>query len=182
VPPSPPAKTFAIEVVNATIRPAKLGGAPWDGFGTIPPDVINAVSTAVAASNPSAAVAIALAPIANKKFEPPDVAGTVELFVGAAVAQTELLAREQDSYVPSWHPSARFSGVILDDRVRLRVHLVDKDTGSAIGVNETDDEIGTVYVNAEQLRAALAKGAVHQVRVDDQNPQLLLVGIAVFQE
>jgi hypothetical protein len=180
-PASPPQKTYAIEILGATISPTKVGGAPWDGFESVPPEVTNAVSKALAATEPQAAVAVALAPIANKKLQPPDVAGTAELLVGGAVTQVQGMPKDQDDYMPSWHPGARFTGVVVDERTRIRVHLVDKDMGSFIGA-ESDDEIGTVYISERELRRGVAKGNVLQVRVDDQNSQILFIALMVYPE
>jgi hypothetical protein len=170
-----------IEIVGASISPTKQGGQPWDGTGSIPPEVSSAAFRALSTPNPLASLVVALAPLANKKFQPPDVSGSAVLMVGGRAVQSRILPKDQDNYMPSWHNVAIFTGVILDPRVHVQIHLVDKDAGSLFGA-ETDDEIGTVVLGEAQLRPALAKGTVHQVRVDDQNSQVLLVGVTVFQE
>lgn len=142
----------------------------------MPPDVVESVVSALGAVEPRAAAIAAMGMLANGTYDAPDVAGDVNLLISGAPVQRQQLATVEDSYAPSWSQPASFSGVPLDDRLSLAVHFVDRDLSQ-------DDEIGVAMVTMADVRDALAKGgAIHQVPVHRQQPQILLVGIAVFRE
>lgn len=108
-------------------------------------------------------------------------AGTVQLYARTTVVGSQTLPKMQNSYEPTWNPPGAFTRVTLDDGTSLRVTLVDKDLGSLVGF-ETDDPIGSVDLNANHLRAALAQNTIFQVPVHEQGHQILFVGIRVRRE
>lgn len=184
VAPPPRATTYTVDVLNATVSPDKGDGRLWDGLPGgkgVPPEAKKAIAVALGLTNPQAAVAAVLADLMNKGMEPPDVAGTAEMFVSGVSSGVQILPKTQDSFLPRFNPAARFRGVVLDERVRIRIRLMDKDMGSFVGA-ETDDPIGDVELNATQLSAAAQSGGVYQVRVDNQHPNVYFIGVSVMPE
>jgi hypothetical protein len=175
-----------IEVMSALITAGKAGNTkPWDGTGRdLPPDTNKSLLGFLGLPDPNKARADTARFLANSiqsSFDPPDVAGTVQLFSRTTVLAVQTLPMMPNDYAPSWNPPGAFTHVALDDGTSLRVHLVDKDVGSRFGF-DTDDEIGFVDLNANDLRSALAQNTIQQVPVHQQGHQILFVGIRVRRE
>lgn len=182
------APTVVVRIIDAYIAPTKVNSAAWDGNNIIDPTVIQAVGAAMALANPTIAIAAALAPIARKAWEPPDVYGDVELlFDGLAIPCGDAssnpdctigvnLPKIQDNYMPVWQ-NATLPSIQLTDHIKLKVWLADSDIPGY-------DPIGTIFLSADNLRTALANGgAVTHFRVGAQtNNQALLLGISVIQQ
>ncbi len=104
--------------------------------------------------------------------------GRVELYIGGGPPlATRVLPVIRNEYSPHW-PSgvARFAHVPPDDRVRIRLDLVDEDLAF-------DDTIGPVELNARDLHAALQQANVFQVDVSKQfSSTVLFVGLSVMRE
>lgn len=172
--PTQPAPTKVHIIFNgAWIAPAKSNGCQWDGLtcnsgGSS--KALQAVSSALAAANPPAAVFGALAGPAAQSLEKPDPAGTATLFVRGQ-QNVASLSKKQDSFTPTW--DVQWQSVTLDDSVRLHVTLIDKDI-------QNDDDIGSFMINASTLRAALQQGTAYQVRVREQTNQVLFAQISVI--
>lgn len=157
------------------IAPAKPEGTPWDGFGSVSPQTIQAATAALGAANPIAVLLGVFGAPALDAYDAPDPRGTATLFVdGRDIAFN--LPEFDDTYTPAWR-GVEWPHVPMDPAVdlRLRIQLIDVDL-----VN--DDAIGTVSLNGADLRAAMAAGGVFPVNVNGQNPAFLLVAVSVIPE
>jgi len=175
-PPVPMATNFAtVELHGATISLTKVDGSPWDiGPAPSPADVKD-LAKALALIDPVAPVLAILARPTAQALGKPDPFGTAKLVVSGTDSTSFKLKKIQDSYTPAWE-GVRWEHVSLDGNTRIQVTLADKDL-----VN--DDPIGTFELTATDMKAAIAEGKVHQVKVADQtNNQALFAAISVFAE
>jgi len=170
------ATNFAtVELHGATISLTKVDGSPWDiGPAPSPADVKD-LAKALALIDPVAPVLAILARPTAQALGKPDPFGTAKLVVSGTDSTSFKLKKIQDSYTPAWE-GVRWEHVSLDGNTRIQVTLADKDL-----VN--DDPIGTFELTATDMKAAIAEGKVHQVKVADQtNNQALFAAISVFAE
>jgi len=174
-------KIVSVTVLDAVIAPGEPDHSPWDGPGTIPDSVWSAVTSAMDLPEPFEPVVAALGESALNQFDKPDPYGTAVLLspTSPANGMTETLAttsdNQEDTYVPDWPTPASWSGVVLDNNLRIRVTLTDEDLLD-------DDPIGVVELNAADVQNALAANQVFHAKVDDQaNGSILLIGISVQQ-
>jgi len=166
-----------VEVSGAVIGPGKFNHTSWDASGgTIPDQVWTDLSTALVALDPFVAILPLLADPVLAGTMAPDPYGTVRLDVGATVGTVYPPAgpdtNMEDTYTPTFQ-SIIWTGVPLDQDVRIRVDLTDEDILNA-------DTIGVAEINSDDLRTALAAKKIYHVPVADQtNSQLLFVTISV---
>lgn len=172
-----------VQIIDAIIAPGKADGTTWDGFGTIPSDVLSDVDQALAAINPVEGILAVLAgPALNGAIisvDKPDPYGVAQATTFGVVGDTYwILDRThalQDTYTPIW-PTFGYTNVPIDSDVRIAVELWDQDLSN-------DDPIGVAQINSADLKAALASQEKYEVRVDDQTDgQLLFLGISVVQQ
>jgi hypothetical protein len=182
--PLPPARPPIVEVtlLDAVIGPTKSDGRPWDGLGAGADREIGAgLDAAVAIADVSQSYATVLgllAKAANKGLAAPEPYGSGEIARGAGGAFGEAvdLQADRDTCTPMWRPSRIWRHVELNDRVRIRIKLTDRDF-------QFDDPIGAVELNATDLRTALASGHNYHVRTAEQSDrQVLFVGVSVRAE
>lgn len=173
VDPAPPVVTIILS--GAVIRPMKLDGTPWDGFGSVSQQAKDALASALSSINPYASLIRLLDDGALSALSKPDPFGTAEVSgTGSAGAEVNL-PKNQDSFRPGW--DARWHGIRLDpDRdVRLRVRLTDADL-------TRHDSIGTASVNSSELRDVLASRSEVHVEVDGGRGQILFLDVEVIEE
>lgn len=186
--PEPPPVVF-VEVMGAMVAPSKADGALWDAaLGTdrmaIQPfqEVmsLSANATPVEWAVRGAKIGAVVAAAGVQHLARPDPYGWAVIeSPGTMPERVDLFSPSgqiiQDDFHASFR-SARFSPVALQNGVRITVHLTDSDSGNA------DDEIGTVILTADDLRAALdlGKGRVVPVLVGEQGAhQIAYVEVAV---
>lgn len=169
----------SVDLLETTISPAKTGGSPWDGVGHVPDGLLTAVSAALQAPAPVAAVLEILNGPVVQGIAKPEPIGNARLIVGGQEGPVTFLngvPGQRDTCTPQWAGPPRWSHIQLRSNTRLRVQLFDKDL-------EFDDAIGTFELNTADFDAALRYGRVFQVRVAEQtSQQVLFVGISVFAE
>ena len=137
-----------VSLVTATIGPSASDFSPWDGIGTVPPDVRAAAIAAAAGIDPAAGVATVAFVSALEGVAPPAPAG--ELFVrGGEPTARVAVAERSDTFVPAWS-DVTLRDVLLAPDQRLVLRLVDIDLDSP-------DPIGTVEIGPDELRRALGK-------------------------
>lgn len=177
-----------VEVVGATIGLAKTDGTGWDG-GVVPVEVLKGVAALAVApylGPKGGLIAAELVGLVERAraagAAPPDPFGVAELDRGSGGGFLEArdLRRDgsiaQDTYSPVFEPPATWHSVMLNDRLRLRVHLIDDDTFGS-------EDIGVVDIDETVLRDALAAHGVYQVYVGKQSGnQILYVSVTVTPE
>jgi hypothetical protein len=172
-----------VQIVDAIIAPGKADGTTWDGFGTIPSDVLTDVDQALAAINPVEGILAVLAgPALNGALisvDKPDPYGVAQATTFGVVGDTYWIVDRThalpDTYTPIW-PTFGYTNVPIDSDVRIAVEIWDQDISD-------DDPIGVAQINSADLKAALAAQAKYEVRVDDQTDgQLLFIGVSVVQQ
>jgi hypothetical protein len=180
VPPAapPPPALVTVQVVQALIG-IKSNNKPWDGTGTISPDVIRSVETKLVSSGNWAAIAgavsVELATIANSGFDSPDPFGTLQVYTPSGSFEAKI-PYIPDTLSPNWTDLTINHVPLNDPGVRLRVTLIDRDA-----IN--NDPIGSAEINSADIAAAYAEARVYPVPVYLQgNRQLLFVGISVLPE
>jgi hypothetical protein len=172
-----------VQLEGAVIGPGKADGTndPWDyDAADVSPEVWKALATALGAPAPVAAVASLYAgPLFSALAKPEPFGNVTILGPGVADGPYDLIGPEeftQDTFTPAFvHPRA-WEGVPLDEDVRLRVQLWDKDL-----VN--DDVIGVATINVAQMRAALDAQQVYFVNVSTQTQsQIVFISISVRKD
>lgn len=168
-----PAPLVHIIFTSVLLGPTKYNGCQWDGITCGAGGGAQAagqVSAALASTNPYVAVGMVFAGPAASALEKPDAAGTADLYVHGQVSSIRLDKR-QDSFTPDW--DARWSGVVLDPSIRLRVRLVDVDL-------QHSDDIDSFDLSYADLVRAYTQQVTIQVRVAEQtHNQVLFAGISV---
>jgi hypothetical protein len=182
----PPA-AVQVEILDAIIAPAKVGGECWDGFCDVPDEEIAKVQQALLSSGDpnaaAAAVAIELGKLANDGWGPPDPLGWAAIWNDGAWDLALNLAtvdnHTEDTFTPSW-PGDPADGYAtgwqgpFDETFRIRVELWDEDL-------ESNDDIGVVEINYDDVVAALQAAQNFKVRVMDQGSgQAYFVGISAM--
>ena len=161
-----------VTVVGATIGPATVDGARWDGLGGAPPTLAAGIARAAGGDLGTEIVVAGVVADVMAPFERPDPHGWAEL----AGTRVELEPDGENTLTPSWRGTPGWSDVELTEATRVRVHLVDRDIGS-------DQEIGDVEIGERELLAALDAQAVRQVSVAGQtHGQILYVAVSVVPE
>lgn len=174
--PAPP--RVRIEIVDVGVGLGKADRTQWDGVLRVPSDLASSPGFSVDAIPSVFIPAVAAALAAHTALEKPDVKGLAELDrTGAGFSEAQTLPLAEDSFTPTFRPSATFRRVALTDRTLVRVALIDDDVAN-------DDPIGTVTLNAADLREALRQeGHVHHVAVGRQSfGQVMFVGIVVVAD
>ena len=149
-----------VSLIDSTIAPSKLGGAPWDGFGRVPETLTSRIAAALTTQTPHAGVLAALADPLMQGIAKPEPIGTAELMTGGAHGQPVELkfSGQRDTCTPEWDGPPTWTHVELSPAVRLRVRLIDKDFSA-------DDPIGSFELGEADFRAALQGGHILQVPV-----------------
>jgi hypothetical protein len=172
-----------VSMVEATVAPFDEKGRDWDGGGPVAAQLVSGLTSAMAGGGKrkegekkAAAVIGFVAQAAARGISAPDPKGWAEVqYPGAPPARVRL-SETSNSLRPHF-ANARWTGVVLHDDTRLRIHLEDDDP---IGSNEL---IGTAELNYDDLVDALESQKIWQVAVADQtHNQLLYVGISVTGE
>lgn len=178
-PPAPAPIQFAtVELLGVTMGLSKPDGSPWDfDLGSAPKrSDLEDISHALGLPDPVGAVLDILGRPTVHATAKPDVGGKATILLGPNAGTSFKLGKTQDSFTPVWS-GARWSGVELDGSMRVRVALVDLDA-----LND-NDPIPAFEITAQDIRAAVAKGKVHQVKVADQTArQVLFAAISAFPE
>jgi hypothetical protein len=183
-----------IEILDAMIYPSPKNGECWDGSYSINPEDLGKLADALAGpyvgTELAEGVASVLAGIVNHVLDasaPPDpIASAMIWDVDAFVSPIDLsywLNNYDDTYTPTWHGDEAYGNakgwtkVPLNKDLRIRVHIDDEDLKVAL---DSDDPIGEVEINYDDVVAAYLKKQSYPVRVDDQGSGLILfVGISV---
>jgi hypothetical protein len=163
-----------VNLVGAFLGPTKTSGKPWDGMSldSDTGELAKNVSKAMKLAAPELAVAGFLGKQLNWASSAPDVVGTAELFVDGVSRGAIPISISQDSLTPTWE-YVQWTMVDLN-RARVRITLRDSDLTS-------DDDIGTVELTPDDLRAASRAGNVHLVRVDGQtSSQILFIKLSAM--
>lgn len=174
-PPVTPAPAPLVHIIftGVLLGPTKSNGCQWDGITCGAGGGAQAagqVSAALASTNPYVTVGMVFAGPAASALEKPDAAGTADLYVHGQVSSIRLDKR-QDSFTPDW--DARWSSVVLDPSIRLRVHLVDVDL-------QYNDDIDSFDLSYADLVRAYTQQTTIQVRVAEQtHNQVLFAGVSV---
>jgi hypothetical protein len=172
-------RLVTVEIVDAVIAPGKHDGTDWDGLGSVDPSVSQAITVALVGPNPLADVLSALTNPALAAVDKPDPYGSAQLTVYGMITDWVALATSDDAvpntFTPIWPYDWHYQNIPIDTDVRIRIDLWDKDLID-------DDPIGSVVVNSNDLKAALAAQKKLEVQVSDQSDQLLFVGINVVEQ
>jgi hypothetical protein len=130
------------------------------------------------ALNPPAACLAVLTEPSIAMPAKPTPEGTVQIYVGGQpVGVPVMLKGQNNSLTPEF--TALFPHVVLDDRVQLRVMLINH------RLVLRSEPFGTVELNGRDLLAAfnLGQGHVFDVPVAAQEPhQILFVGVSAIRE
>jgi tetratricopeptide (TPR) repeat protein len=164
-----------VSVVGVLIAPTKVDGGSWDLGGGDSSEAVSALNKALVSSgNPYAAAAGILSGLVVPTTSKPDAAGTAQLYIDGNLVGEVPLDTVQDSFAPTWS-NAQWTHVdVRSARVRITLRDVDPPPLS-------DDPIGTVEINSDQLKAARDQGGVFHLQVNSQgNAQILFVDLSVM--
>lgn len=173
-------RLVSIELKSASILPFKKATkTSWDDFSLVQSKVadslVDGVANALALPDPYTLVAKLALDAAAQGYKRPDAEGKATLYYRGQPLDTKTIVETGDEYNPQTH--ARWQHVTLDEHVRIELSLVDVDSV------DSNDSIGTVQLNDDDLRAALAAKNVLQVQTDGQDTQqILFVGVSVMEE
>jgi hypothetical protein len=171
--------TVNVELLGALIGPGKLDNTQWDGAGTVPPEVLEAIATAAGLPGTGAILGV-IQSAAYQALSKPDPLGSAELNEGGGfdslftIALTSVASNEEDTFAPSWpQPYPGWKDVPFGNGTQVRVTVLDEDLAS-------NDNIGVATINFDDLKEAWDAQDSHWVRVDDQtNGQLLALQVQV---
>jgi hypothetical protein len=178
-PPQLPA-TVSIEVLSALIGPGKVDGTTWDGTGTVPPDILEALADAFGYPGVDKIVDV-VQQAAYQALSKPDPFGTANLNPDGsgfdAINDVELATRitnTEDTFTPIWPmPFPGWKDLAFDDALQVRLTLYDEDLS-------LDDDMGVVTINYADLLEAWQAQDSHWIRVEDQGDgQILAIQVQV---
>ena len=169
-----------ITLVGGVSGPGKTDGTSWETDGPpISPGVRNALDDALLDPNPVAAVSTLysgplIAPLAQ-----PDVYGFASISWPGFDGQSRQIIPPtrfiRDTLLPVWVNQLAYGSVSLENDVRIRVELWDRDS---LSVN--DDQIGVATIRASDLQTALDLRRVHSVDVSGQTGnQIVFLSVSV---
>jgi hypothetical protein len=146
-------------------------GEVWDGFGSIPEELLQAAANLILGPGLLADVFVIVARAVNAGFEPPDIFGSAELTVDGVSLGVWNLPRgaNEDSYSPGW-AGVDWTGVPISPAVNLalRISLTDEDLNF-------DDFAGAVTLDTDDLIYASEQGGATAILTDDQGAGAILV-------
>ncbi len=166
-------RSINIDIVGAVIGPMKSDSNPWDGFGSVPAGVGEALGVALGAPAPYVAVASFLQTAAANSLSKPDPFGTATLNDSNAITLANADNNTENTFTPNWPGRPGWRNVAYSTDLRIRVTLQDEDIWY-------HDDIGVIEINSRDIAAAWASQHVYPVNVADQSSrQLLFVMLSV---
>ena len=177
--PTPQPTRVWVQIVNATIGPAKVDGSSWGGK-KVDPSIVAKVGTLLMGSNPYIGILSLLSAPGLASLDKPSSFGLVDVAIDG-----EYLPRLRGCL---FNPCNKFSihtftpifelpsyqNVPLGDGTRFKVTL------NCNHILTRPEPIGVAIINSKDLRKALEDQKIYQVPVADQTSnQLLFIGIDV---